>query len=429
MVHGRTFWELLEQRVDATPDALMFVDEDMRTLTFAEFWAEAELAAAGFAASGLTAGDVVSWQLPNWIETFVLAAALSRIGVTQNPLSTTLGVVEVESIVARCGADLLVVPASWEGRDREHEATAIARSYEGMRVLVAERALPQGDPTVLADLPSSPPEESSGCWLFHTAGTTAEHKVVQHSDQTLAAAARGLCQRLGLIAHDRHALMRPASHVDGVTWLLASVMSGCANILTERFDAEETSEVLSREGVTLAGSTAAHHRAYLQHQRSQLHPLFGDVRGFPHGGGRRVKGLDDDVRSLFDAPVLPSYGSTEAPVLTMASITDPDDVLAAGEGTPLPGVELRFVREDGTIATGGAEGELRVRAPQLMLGYLDPLLDAQAFDADGFFRTGDLGRIDERGVVSITGHLGDIVVPSDELTEHDLQALRDEYRG
>ena len=430
MVHGRTFWELLEQRVDATPDALMFVDEDMRTLTFAEFWSEAELAAAGLAASGLVAGDVVSWQLPNWIETFVLAGALSRIGVTQNPLSTALAADEVESIVARCGADLLVVPTSWEGRDLEGEATAIARSYEGMRVLVAQRALPQGDPTALPPMHLDPlADEPAGTWLFHTAGTTAEHKLVQHSDETLTAAARGLCQRLGLIAHDRHALMRPASHVDGIAWLLASIISGCANILTERFDDEETSEVLSREGVTLAGSTAAHHRAYLQHQRRQLHPVFADVRGFPHGGGRRGKNLDEDVRSLFDAPVLPSYGSTEAPVLTMASISDPADVLAAGEGTPLPGVELRFVRSDGTIATGGAEGEIRVRAPQLMLGYLDPLLDAQAFDADGFFRTGDLGRIDERGVVTITGHLGDVVVPSDELTERDLEMLRDEYRG
>ena len=430
MVHGRTFWELLEQRVDATPDALMLVDEDMRTLTFAEYWSEAELAAAGLAASGVSAGDVVSWQLPNWIETFVLVAALSRIGVAQNPLSTGLAADEVESIVARCGADLLVVPTSWEGRDLEHEATAIARTYEGMRVLVAQRALPQGDPTSLPTLPFDAVDDApSGSWLFHTAGTTAEHKVVQHSDATLHAAARGLCQRLGLIGHDRHALMRPASHVDGITWLLASIISGCSNILTERFDEEETAEVLAREGVTLAGSTAAHHRAYVQHQRRQLHPVFADVRGFPHGGGRRVDGLDADVRALFDAPVLPSYGSTEAPVLTMASISDPDDARSSGEGTPLPGVELRFVREDGTIATGGAEGELRVRAPQLMLGYLDPLLDAQAFDADGFFRTGDVGRIDERGVVSITGHLGDVVVPADQLTDRDLDLLRDEHRG
>ena len=429
MVHGRTFWELLEQRVDATPDALMFVDEDMRTLTFAEYWSEAELAAAGLGASGIGPGDVVSWQLPNWIETFVLAGALSRIGAVQSPLATALAPDEVESIVARSGADLLVVPMGWDGRSREDEATEIARSYEGMRVLVADRALPQGDPTTLPQLPFPDDGEQGAAWLFHTAGSTGEHKLVQHSDETLLAAARGLCQRLGLIPHDRHALMRPGTHVDGITWLLASVLSGCSNIVTERFDAEETCEVLSREGVTLAGSHSVHHRAYVQHQRSQLHPAFPDVRGFPHGGGRRLKGVDDDLRALFDAPVLASYGSTEAPMLTMASISDTDERLGSGEGSPLPGVELRFVREDGSIATGGAEGEIRVRAPQLMLGYLDPLLDAEAFDDDGFFRTGDLGRIDEHGVVTVTGHLGDIVVEPAELDGHDLEVLRDGLEG
>ena len=64
MLQGRTLWELLEKRVAATPDALMAVDEDMRTMTFAEYRIEAERAAAGFAAQGVQAGDVVSWQAP-----------------------------------------------------------------------------------------------------------------------------------------------------------------------------------------------------------------------------------------------------------------------------------------------------------------------------------------------------------------------------
>src|SRR5688572_616438 len=99
MLFGRTLWDLLERRVDETPDALMVVDEDMRTLTFAEFWSEAELAAAGLHAEGLRAGDVVSWQLPNWIETVVLMAALARLGVVQNPIDLALGEQDVAKIV------------------------------------------------------------------------------------------------------------------------------------------------------------------------------------------------------------------------------------------------------------------------------------------------------------------------------------------
>jgi cyclohexanecarboxylate-CoA ligase len=411
MVQGRTLWELLERRVDATPDSLMVVDEDMSTLTFAEFWSEAELAAAGLHAAGLHAGDVVSWQMPNWVETFVLVAALSRLGVVQNPVQTALQEHEVERVVVHAGASLLVVPSTSGDRDLEDEATAIARRHGSMRVLVADRALPQGDPTSLPDPPEElDPEHLPVSWLFHTAGTTAEPKVVQHTDATVAVAARGLCQRLGLIAHDRHAFVLPAASVDGMVWLFASLLSGCSSILAASFETEDICEVLGREGVTLAGSGPEHHQAYVRHQRRQLHPIFPDVRAFTGAGSAKPVELVSDVRSVFDVPVLSAYGLTEAPVLTHASISDPDADLVAGEGTAVPGVEIRLVQLDGTIVTGGEEGEIRVRAPQMMRGYTDPALDVEAFDDDGFFRTGDLGRIDERGVVTITGQVKDIIV-------------------
>jgi len=111
---------------------------------------------------------------------------------------------------------------------------------------------------------------------------------------------------------------------------------------------------------------------------------------------------------------LSGWGMTEAPILTMADLSDADAELAVSEGKPLVGVELRVVGEDGQLCTDGGEGELRVRAPQMMRGYLDPSLDAAAFDGDGFFRTGDLGRIDERGNVVITGRLKDIIVRKGE---------------
>jgi acyl-CoA synthetase (AMP-forming)/AMP-acid ligase II len=98
----------------------------------------------------------------------------------------------------------------------------------------------------------------------------------------------------------------------------------------------------------------------------------------------------------------------------MASVDDTDDELAASEGKPMRGVELRLVRPDGVVAGPGEEGELRAKAPQLMKGYLDSSLDAAAFDEDGWFRTGDLGRIDERGNVIITGRLKDVIIRKGE---------------
>lgn len=410
MVPGRTLWELMERRVDATPDALMAVDEDMRTLTFAEYWSEAERAAAGLLASGISSGDVVSFQLPTWIESLVLVAALSRLDVVQNPLLPGCRQREVGFCVTQADAKLLVVPSVWRGFDFEAMATDLATDKGDMRVLVSDRALPQGDPSTLPPRndPLDAPDQAVR-WLFYTAGTTAEPKGARHTDATIAAAARGMAQRLALIEADRNALAFPFTHIGGLTWLFASLQSGCSNILMEGFDPEETPEVLSREGATLAGSGTFFHQAYLAYQRKVLRPVFPNVRAFPGGGAPKPPTLVAQVRVLFDAPVLSGYGLTEAPVLTMADVSDTDDELAVSEGKALPGVELKLVTLHGVIAPQGVEGEIRAKAPQLMLGYLDPSLDADAFDDEGFFRTGDLGRLDARGNLVVTGRVADVI--------------------
>jgi non-ribosomal peptide synthetase component E (peptide arylation enzyme) len=105
---------------------------------------------------------------------------------------------------------------------------------------------------------------------------------------------------------------------------------------------------------------------------------------------------------------------TEAPILSMASPTDPDDALATAEGRPSPGVDVRVVAADGTLLGPGEDGELRVKGPQVMRGYADAALDADAFDEDGYLRTGDLGRLDERGYLTITGRLKDVIIRKGE---------------
>jgi non-ribosomal peptide synthetase component E (peptide arylation enzyme) len=94
----------------------------------------------------------------------------------------------------------------------------------------------------------------------------------------------------------------------------------------------------------------------------------------------------------------------------MATCSDPDDKLADTEGRATPGVTFKVVALDGSIAGAGTEGELRVKGPQVMRGYLDSTLDADAFDEEGFFRTGDLGVLDEDGYVVVTGRLKDVII-------------------
>jgi non-ribosomal peptide synthetase component E (peptide arylation enzyme) len=166
--------------------------------------------------------------------------------------------------------------------------------------------------------------------------------------------------------------------------------------------------------VTIAGSGTIFHMAYLTAQRANgSERLFPHVRNFPGGGAPKPPQLFYDVKSEMDAPILSGYGLTEAPILTMASADDPDEMLAQTEGRPMAGVDLRVVTLDGKIAGPDEEGEIRAKAPQLMKGYLDASLDDEAFDEDGYFRTGDLGKL-VRGYVVITGRVKDIIIRKGE---------------
>jgi acyl-CoA synthetase (AMP-forming)/AMP-acid ligase II len=415
MLEAGSLWELIEGRAQATPHTQMAVDEDKRTVTFAEYRDASERAAAGLAALGVGEGTPVSWQLPTWIESLVLVGGLARLGAVQNPMLPIYREREVRFITAQTGARLLVVPGVWRGFDFAAMASAVAAGADHLDVLVVDRVLPDGDPESMAPF-AAPTREAPVRWVFYTSGTTADPKGAQHTDQTVMASARGMSLAFDLGPDDRAGLVFPFTHIGGIGWLFATLLTGCRDILVEAFDPSSTVDVLAREDVTLAGAGTPFHLAYLNEQRKRGGgPLFASVRAFPGGGAPKPPQLHYDIKSeIGGVGIVSGYGLTEAPILTMATIRDTDEQLAQTEGGPTPGVTLRVVKLDESHAGPGEEGEIRARGPQVFKGYLDSSLDADAFDDDGWFRTGDLGHLTPEGHVVITGRLKDIIIRKGE---------------
>jgi acyl-CoA synthetase (AMP-forming)/AMP-acid ligase II len=108
------------------------------------------------------------------------------------------------------------------------------------------------------------------------------------------------------------------------------------------------------------------------------------------------------------------YGLTEAPMVVLSDIDDDDHALATTEGRAVGGAEMRIVDDEGNLCPPNVSGELRLRGPQVCKGYLDTSLNADAFDDDGFFRTGDLATLDEQGNLRIVGRLKDIIIRKGE---------------
>jgi cyclohexanecarboxylate-CoA ligase len=422
VLEAPNIWDLIVRRAVETPDRELAVDETGRRMTFGAFRDRAERVAAGLAGdAAVSEGDVVSWIQPSWIEAMVLFGALRRLGAVQNPIIPIYREREVGFIVRQAEPALLVVPSEWRGFDYAAMAGAVTDGTK-TRVLVADRrrdrSLPERDPAGLAAAPDDDVEgdDVPVRFIYYTSGTTAGPKGARHGDRSLRAAALGMAQRLHLAQDDRFALVFPFTHVAGGLYMYAAMAYGFALLIEDAFDPETTLQLLRDERVTQGGAGTFFHQVYLQAQRA-LPPgekLFPHIRTFPGGGAPKPPSLHYDLKAAFGVGVVSGYGLTEAPVLTMNDATDDDHVLATTEGRAVQGTRLRIVRADGSEAAAGEEGEVRAQGPQVTLGYLDPSLNADAFDEYGWFRTGDLGRLDEAGNLTITGRLKDVIIRKGE---------------
>ena len=250
-------------------------------------------------------------------------------------------------------------------------------------------------------------------WVLYTSGTTADPKGAKHTDASLMHSAYGMSERMHMVSSDRNAIAFPLTHIGGLTLPFADLAVGSASILLETFTSEGIA-VLAREGVTLAGSGTPFNLAYLEAQQSTPdRPLFPDIKAFPGGGSSRPRWMHQRLQDTFGAGLLSGFGLTETGFLAFADLGDPDDAKVNTEGRAYPGCELRILDQEGRECAPGEEGEICARGPMVMTGYVDPGLDT-AFDEAGYFHTGDLGVLDDRGFLSITGRLKEIIIRKGE---------------
>jgi acyl-CoA synthetase (AMP-forming)/AMP-acid ligase II len=407
----------VDWRAAVTPGHVLLVDESGRTMTADEFRAASQRVAEGLRDAGIGRGSLVSWILPTGMDALVSTVALSRLGAVQIPVIPVYREREIGHILDETALDAFIVTPQWRGFDYLELCRELAASRGGGAAVLTVGEVISDSPPAVQPVPKHADRDFGRTqWIFYTSGTGGLPKGVRHGDAALVAAARGMVEHLAITSEDRSGIAFPIAHIGGPINLMAGLLAGCTLVLIENFDAQRTSEVLAREGVTMAGSGTAFHLAYLgvQSQRP-AEPLFPYLRCCPGGGAPKPAGLHERVkRELGGAGIVSGWGLTEAPLLSMGRPGDRDDLLSTTEGSALPGVQLRAVSSDGRTCRAGEQGELRAKGPQVMLGYVDASLTADAFDGEGWLRTGDLGTIDAEGYVRITGRLKDVVIRNGE---------------
>jgi acyl-CoA synthetase (AMP-forming)/AMP-acid ligase II len=404
---ARSVWELIERRADASPDRVMLYDGD-RVTTFAEYKDMVERAAAGLYALGVDADVNVSWQLPTWTESAVLVGALCRLGAVQNPMLPIYRYREVSFIAGQTGCKLLITPSVWNNFDYGMLASQVAGELDGMDAIVADHWYPDGD---VATLPAAPavhddPADDPVRWIFYTSGTTADPKGARHTDRSVLAGAIGYAKATHVVADDIALVAFPFTHVGGIIiGVFTPLLTGSAAVLMEAWTPQASTELIVEHAVTLGNGAPAIHTALLAEARANPE-AYKTIRAFPSGGSAKPPQLHDDLMDAVPTSVgiTSGYGMTEAPIVSQTHIDAPDASKRAGEGTATPDVEFRVLDN----------GELVVKGPQVMRGYVDSSLDADAFTDDGWLHTGDMARFDEHGTVIITGRIKDIIVRKGE---------------
>ncbi len=415
---ARTFWELLERRVAMTPDRTMLIDAADRTVTFAEFKAWTERVAAGLQAMGIGSGSHVTWQLPTRIETIVASFALARLDAVQNPIIQIYRDREVGFAIKQTGADLVLVPGTWKGFDYVDMVERVTTDLDRKpQILLAYDSLPEGDPSTLPPPPVAPanPDDDPIRWIYYTSGTTSDPKGAQHTDRTLIAGGYGMAKALVMGESDVGSIAFPFAHIGGPNYIVAILAQGFPAILLESFVPAEAIEVFRRHGATMAGGSTAFYITFLNEQRKQPDtPLIPSLRVLSGGGAPKPAEVYFEVKREMAIPVAHGYGMTECPMIAQGSPTDTDDELAYSEGAPVWQCIINIVKEDGSLAAPNEEGEVRLAGPMLFKGYVDSKLNAEAFDDQGRFRTGDLAFLRPDGHITLSGRLKDVIIRKGE---------------
>jgi acyl-CoA synthetase (AMP-forming)/AMP-acid ligase II len=237
--------------------------------------------------------------------------------------------------------------------------------------------------------------------------------------------------RLGELPDEVGAIPFPITHVGGVVYLSSMLISGFGAVLIEAFRPDTATETFRRHRVTLCGGSTVFYTMLVAQQRNAAPGtrVLPDLRLLKGGGAPCPPAVFEAVRSELGVPVAHDYGMTECPMICVASPLDSDADLAESDGRPIPGVEVRIV-ENGTPVAPGAEGDVEVRGATVCRGYTDPALNADAFTADGWYRTGDRGRIRPSGCIEVTGRLKDVIIRKGEnISPLEIESLLAQHKA
>ena len=390
----------LDRALRSRPDAVALID-DRSAITYRELHARSARVASGLRAAGIVAGDVVAWQAPNRIETVVLTWACWTVGAVVAPIVSLYREKELSEILA------MVEPAA-VATVAMHRGHAFAETFDDVLTELGSAPVKilldgaRSGWTTFADLCAAPPSLTDSriaaddpALVIFTSGTTSGSKGVVHSSRTLLAETAQFARAIDWGVASASHVPTPLAHISGLLrGITAPVHTTSTAVLREHWDSERVVADMADLGITHPVAPAnllgelldAWEAAGRPPHRTRLLTTMGTL-----SMRQRAESYGFVVGS--------SYGMSELPTISLPDPSDPPDRRHGYSGRLCAGVEAR-VHPD--------SGELEVRGPEQMLGYLDQLQDDAVWTEDLWIRTGDIAQIED-GYVRVVGRIKDVI--------------------
>ncbi len=420
---------IARERAEQHPDRAAILLDSGEEITFAAIYAEAARLSLALGQLGLRRGDVVSFQLPNWREPVAINIACSMLGLVINPVIPIYRDRELGFILRDTRARVLFVPENFRGFDYPAMVAALRADLPDLEHVVvvrpgAEDTDTPGTQSYAALLASAPAEEAAPeesvspddvKIVMYTSGTTGNPKAVRHSHNTLTRALDNGVDAWRLGRDDVMLMPSPVTHITGFcNGMELPFFTDARAVFMERWNVDDAIGLIERTGasVCISATPFLNELVTAAHERGLGLP---SMRLFACGGASVPPQLIRETHRVLDnCRAFRVYGSTEAPLVTTGFQRPEEEELAAGTDGHIYNYEVRVLDESGRVLERDADGEIAVRGPTLMLGYGDAAQTESAFDADGFFLTGDIGHVTAQGAIVITDRKKDIIIRGGE---------------
>jgi acyl-CoA synthetase (AMP-forming)/AMP-acid ligase II len=415
---------VLAAAAKAHPDKIAIENEDGSTLTLSALLRECRRAAAAFIAYGIKPGERIAIWAPNITPWIVATIGVQMMGGVMVPLNTRLKGREAAYILDRSSSRLLFTVRDF-----------IKTDYPA---LLADETLSKLERTVILDQSGSPEEgweaflalgdavpaetidaafatlkDDDVSDILFTSGTTGKPKGALSTHYQTVRTSRAWLTAIGLNDSDRYLIVNPFFHSFGYKsgWL-ACLISGATILPQAVFEADAVLNRIAHDRITVIPGAPTLYQSMLVSPKLKDTDL-SSLRLAVTGAAVVPRQLVERMHSeLGFKTVLTGYGLTESSgTVSICDAADSIERVSQTAGKPIPGLELRSVDPQGNDVPAGEPGEILIRGFNIVQGYLDdPKATAEAIDADGWFRTGDIGIIDADGYIRITDRAKDMFI-------------------